>query len=251
MGGLPSPPGPVEREEGTPDGPIGRVQAHLDHLAAGVQRSVRHSRRTSWFAWGFLIAALAGVPLFEFGLFALALEFHLAVEAGFALLLVGGVPAFGLLGLTGRELWIGRSEARQYRRWDGAGPSGGKATGFAVSLGTVQESQKQISQIKGELEVSMLPLAFGGIALFEIVGAVGVQLFAAGSVNRIGGGSNFLILVVPALVAIAAIPMVWAFWRLARQWVAVYQRGLDEQVRQMISLEGEFLGRFAREPEGA
>jgi len=225
------------------EGPIGRVQTQLGGLNEGVRSAARRSRRVSWFAWGFLFAGITGIPVLEVGILLSGLT-PSGPNAVTALLIVGGFPAFVLLILTVRELLVGRGEAgRPSARTVGRpGAAAEEPPGFRVSLLTVQESQKQITRIRGELEVSMIPLILGGIGVFEVVGDLVLLPTVGPAAAAISPLAYFFL---PYAPLVFVVPFIWYLWRVARQWVDRYQRGLDDQVRQLISLEGEFLGRFA------
>jgi hypothetical protein len=200
-------------------------------------------------AWGFLFAAAAGVPVVEIGVYLIGI--FTVGEAGLlTAIALGTLPAVVLFGLTVRELLLGRREARGYLREDRpwSGEEVGEPFGFGVSLLSVQENQKQISRVRGELEISMIPLILGGIALLEIAGSL-VLAELIGPVSQ--GLTPLEVAFFPLFPLVIIIPTIWALWRVARQWVDQYQRGLDGQVRQLISLEGEFLGRFASPSGGA
>jgi hypothetical protein len=240
--------GTVGPEPALREGPIGRIESRLELLDAGIRSTVRRSRRISWLAWGFLFAAVAGLPLFVIGVFVAGVT-----SSGNASLLdtvaVGTTPAIVLFGLTVWQLWRGRRESLQYREGHPppAEPSAPAPVPLGVSILTVQESQKQISRVRGELEISMIPIILGGITLFELVGDLVLQSLVSSSPQ---GPSALEISFVPVLPIVLIIPIVWILWRTARHWVDEYQRGLDVQVHQMISLEGEFLGRFASGSRG-
>jgi hypothetical protein len=108
---------------------------------------------------------------------------------------------------------------------------------LGVNLVTVQQGQAQVSRVRSELEVSMIPLVLGGIG--------GLDFFGGLAFDSVPGLPPVDVVFVPLLPVVLIIPIIWVIWRLAREWVDPYQRGLDDQVRQMVFLEGEFLGRFA------
>ena len=221
-------------------GPIGRVESKLLALDAGIRAAARRSNRISWYAWGFLFAAFAGLPVAELGLL------YASLRSGSGVLPVGVlaialIPALGLLALLLRELGAGLAESRRDR--PGPGPTGPSEPAglLELSLVTVQADQKEISRVRGELEISMVPLILGGIVLVEYVDSLILLTWFPGF-----GGLSVVYLPVIPLVLI--VPFIWFVWRAARQWVGRYQQGLDDRVREMVALEGEFLGRFASGP---
>jgi hypothetical protein len=234
-------PGPSVEE-----GPIGRVESRLQRLEDAIRSAARRSRRISWMAWGSLFAAAVGVPLLGIGFTLARATSSPNVDVVIA---VGELPAVVLFGLAVCGLILGRREAMRYPNEAPlpAQPSAPGAGSFGVSLLGVQASQQAISRVRGELEISMIPLILGGIALFELLGEAVVYTFLSAPT----GPSTAQLVFLPVLPVVLVIPVIWVLWRVARQWVERYQRGLDDQVRQMISLEGEFLGRFASGLGGA
>ena len=91
--------------------------------------------------------------------------------------------------------------------------------------------------------MSMIPLVLGGLILIEYLDALILLTWFPGF-----GGLSVVYL--PAIPFVIIVPFIWFVWRAARRWVAHYQQGLDDQVRDMVALEGEFLGRFASGPTG-
>jgi len=234
----------------TEEGPIGKVSARLEHLYAGIRSSARRSRRISWFAWGFLFA-LSGIQIVPL-LFVLALVPSISPPFGGFLFwtAIGATPSAVLFALVVRELWVGSGEAVRFRE-GGPFPASvptGEPGPIGLSLQTVQESQKRISQVRSELEISMVPLVLGGS---------GILFFGGFLLLAFALGANFANLTIWSFALAFAVPLailvavIWVLWSLAKLWVAQYQEGLDEQVLQMISLEGEFFGRFASGPTGS
>ena len=230
------------------DEPIDRLNGRLRQLDAGIQRSVRRSRRISWFAWGFLFAAGGEylVPILA--------DVYGYAGSGFMSFpgwaLVGLAPAVVLVTLAIRELWIGSGEAVRFSAGERVFPetAGAAADLAGVSFRALQEDQKRISSVRGELEVSMIPLVLGGFGALEIPTALVLE-YVLGS--NLPSGGEFYLLLFPLLPLLVVGLVVWLLWSLAKLWVAQYQTGLDDQVLRMISFEGEFFGRFAGPPAGS
>lgn len=226
------------------EGPIGRVSSRLGRLDAGIRASARRSRRISWFSWGFLFVVVI-VP------FTLILPLIVPLFGGvFVWAAIGAIPAIALLGLVVRELWVGSGEAVRVRDGERVPPSpdAREPAPIGPSLRTVQDSQKRISQVKSELEISMIPLALG-LAQILLTGAF--LVFEVWLDFNLANAPVWWILL-PPLGGLAVLAVVmWVLWGLAKLWIAQYQEGLDQQVLAMISLEGEFFGRFASGPTGS
>jgi hypothetical protein len=241
--GVPLPTGPTSVPRPTNDsGPIGRVESRLLSLDAGIRSAARHSYRLSWFAWGFLFAAFVGIPVVEVAFIFAALR-STGGTTSVGVIGIGAIPAVVLFALVLRELRLGRQEAHRFREGTGPTPPPAEVEPVGLSLLTVQEDQKEISRVRGELEVSMVPLILGGIGLIEFVDALVI-------VTLYPGFGSLSVVYLPVIPLVIIVPLIWAIWRAARQWVGQYQKGLDDQVREMVSLEGEFLGRFASGPSG-
>lgn len=215
---------------------IAVVQQQLTGLMARIRGAARRSNRFSWLSWGFLFAlylglvfgALVGVAYPGFG-----------AGLGLWLLLLYFLPAFVLLALGLRELFLGRRESLEQ---ESARPPARTAAVPVQAQGwteMVQESQKVITHAMNETDFTFLPLCFGALGLGEFLG-IGILNWIAPS------GAEFPF--VGLLIPIPFILLVWPVYRVARRWIGGYQAVLDRQVRELSRLESEFFWQFARAP---
>ena len=220
---------------------IAGVQDELRALAIRVRAAAWRSYRFSWFAWGFLVATIAGV-----GLVVLAYVFFPVVtttptlggsETTFTLPLwvvpLTQAPAVVVLGLAIRELLLARREAH-----------GSALSRYAPQLSAeeaedpswtflVQKAQDRITHAKNETDWSFPPILVGGLVLAELL-----------IVNFLTSGPLLFFVLLPLTGGILSV-LFWLLYRIARRWIRGYQTLLDRLVGEFATLESEFFWHFA------
>ncbi len=212
-------------------------------VRAGARELLRRSRRFSWLSWGFLFALYGGL----FALVLLSVFFPVVTtttsangttttstwpEWGLALAIP---PPLILAVLAVRELFAARTSTQAALRRAPAPPPPGEEEPLGWTA-TLVEAQKTVSSARGEVEWSFLPLGLGGVP----AGTEGLLLVLQPLVPP----GTFLELGVAVVLAAGLALVVWAIYRVARNWVAGFQEILDRAARELSELEAEFVGRF-------
>jgi hypothetical protein len=226
---------------------IAGVQVGLHVLATRARAAAWRSYRFSWFAWGFLFAALASEGLLVLFDLLFPVVASTTTTMGTSTTTTGPiwaapvalVPAIVMLGLAIRELLLARREDL------GAPLSRYAPRPSAEELGDqgwttlVQRAQQQITHAKNETDWSFVPILLGGLAFAE--------LLIASLVSTAGLFSNLLAasIILPPTIAAVSLVLFWPLYRVARGWIRGYQTLLDQAVADLSQLESEFLWRFA------
>jgi len=220
---------------------IAGVQDELRTLARRVRAAAWRSYRLSWFAWGFLVATIAGEGVLVLAYFLFPVVVTTASSLGgmstrtvlpFWVAPVTQLPAVVLLVLAIRELLVARREAR-----------GSPLSPYAPSLSAeeaedsgwtslVQRAQERITQAKNETDWSFPPILVGGLVLFELL------------IANVLPSATLWFVIVPVTVAVLSV-LVWLLYRVAHRWIREYQTLLDRLVGEFGMLETEFFGHFA------
>jgi len=221
---------------------IAGVQDELRALAIRVRAAAWRSYRFSWFAWGFLVATIAGE-----GLIVLAYIFLPVVTTAPTPTLGGSyttftlpiwvvpltqTPALVVLGLAIRELLLARREAQ-----------GSPLSPYAPHLSAeeaedpswtflVQKAQQRITHAKNETDWSFPPILVGGFVFAELL-----------IVNLLPSGALLFFVVLPLTGALLSV-LFWLLYRVARRWIRGYQTLLDRLVGEFATLESEFFWHF-------
>ncbi len=225
----------------TPLPVIAGIQGELHALAIRVRAAAWRSCRFSWFAWGFLVATIAGE-----GLVVLAYVFFPVVTTTSTL---GGsyttftlpiwvvpltqTPAVVVLGLALRELLLARREAQ-----------GSSLSPYAPHLSPeeaenpswtflVQKAQQRITHAKNETDWSFPPILVGGLVFAELLIA-----------SALSSGALLSFVILPLTGAVLSV-LVWLIYRIARGWIRGYQSLLDRLVSEFATFESEFFWHFA------
>lgn len=213
-------------------------ESRLSGLLERLRSESRRSRRISWYAWGFLFAAIAGVTASEIVEVAALARCFCGSSTSFPEWLavpIGLIPAAGLLAFTVREIWLGRREARgtpaSTRTTPGEPP--GPTPHWAEA---VRESQEIMTRLQSETEFSFVPLILGGLGLSATLVGVLVQLS--------GWDTRYPVYFVE-LLALPGMLLLVPLYLGARTWWRTLQTQLSRQVSELGRLEGEFFARFA------
>jgi hypothetical protein len=221
------------------DGVLGGLQDQLVLLHRRIEDASRRSRRFSWYAWGFLFAVLLGTGLSDVLLIEISFSCQCGPTVGLgglAVLLVGFLPAFGLVGLALWEIFAGRRAALHPPATAEPPPVPPPAE-WPGWTETVRQSQQRVTHMRSEIEVAFVPLILGTFATGTFLGAEALQ-WDAGAFGLYG---FLLIYAVAVPFLLLLVPVYWA----ARQWSWAYQAPLDAQTQGLTRLESEFLERFA------
>ncbi len=219
---------------------IAGVQYELRALAIRVRAAAWRSYRFSWFAWGFLVATIAGE-----GLVVLAYVFAVVTTTTTPggtyttstlpiwVVPLAQAPAVVVLGLAIRELLLARREVQ-----------GSPLSPYAPHLSAeeaedpswtilVQKAQQRITHAKNETDWSFPPILVGGIVFAELL-----------IVNVLPSSAFLFFVILPSTVAVLSV-LFWLLYRIARRWIREYQTLLDRLVGEFATLESEFFWHFA------
>ncbi|MGP8159551.1 MAG: hypothetical protein ACLPWO_08150 [Thermoplasmata archaeon] len=221
---------------------IAGVQNELRALAIRVRAAAWRSYRFSWFAWGFLVATIAGE-----GLVVLAYVLFPAVTT--TPTLGGGsyttstlpiwvvplaqAPAVVVLVLAVRELLLARREAQGSPLSPYAPHLSAEETEDPSWTFLVQRAQERITHAKNETDWSFPPILIGGLVFVELL-----------IVNVLPSGTLLYFVVLPVTGAVLSV-LFWLLYRIARGWIREYQTLLDRLVGDFATLESEFFWHFA------
>ncbi len=215
----------------------------------GARELRRRGTRFSWYCWGFLFAIWAGLFIVVIASAYFAVLTTTTTATGttttteppyWAYPLAAPAPALMLV-LALRELRAGRRSADQVVRGLDAGlpADPNEAGGWTEQL---VEAQKLVTTAKGEVEWSIVPIAFGLLSVGTSLGGyLAVLLASTGGAFASNAALEFVTEAVGAGVAILCSVLIW---RVSRAWIRGFQGFLDREARDFSQLEAEFLWRF-------